>query len=621
MTTISNPKNSNPPYFAGSQYNPTTNNSGGSASTQSLVSQLTPYFLKFPSAQGQEFLSDVIVNGDLIVSDTNNQFVSNIDLNMKGNVLLDSSANYIQFGDGSRQYIAPPPDDINTVYNDISNTFIYPTIQTFQGSNATIPTTAPLRFSNVTSGEYGSLFVDPNPNNDLTIYSNQAGGGLTVSNPTNSFTINPTNVNTASFLNPIVSNASITAQSLGINTTGGDAYTVDSRAGFGLTIVNSTGNPAELTLSNGGPIAASITCTSGNLLDFNGASIALNGIGCQAISCTTLNTNANTITSGAINAGAITGSSLNTTGNITTASNGLGGTSVFNDTQCNFNAISCGGNVGAGSLTSTGAISGSQLTLSSGANTSILTTASDGLNINDPVVVAGSVSCQSISCSTLNSNGNTITSGAISCTGGIDMNNGGITELSSIQGNGASNITCNSSFLINPANALYASTITSANTNPIQMSGGAFLSTNPPSNSNDTTIATTSFVNTAICAIPSGALIQSGKVAGGWVNAIPNQGPNSAMYINGYFQMLTYTTITLPIPYGNTSYKAIACLSDLVNPPYEGGYTQWMGGVWHSTNINNTSQFTVYVFCSWRGSNSGIGNPLPSYNISWITYP
>jgi hypothetical protein len=602
MTTISNPKNSNPPYFSGAQYNPSTNNSGGSTSTQSLVTQLTPYFTKFPSVQGQLFMSDTIVNGDLIVSDTNNQFVSNIDLNMKGNVLLDSSANYIQFGDGSRQYVAPPPDDINTVYNDISNTFIYPTIQTFQGSNATLPTTAPLRFSNVTSGEYGSLFVDPNPNNDLTLYSNQSGGGLTIANSTNSFTINPTSTNVATFLNPIVSNASITGQSLGLNTTGADPYTIYSNTtpdNYGVVIANTTGADGNLTISNNGGISTTLTSTSTGL--------SINDV----VSCNGLTTNGYSITGGPITVSQLTLSSGANTSILTTASDGLN----INDPVVVAGSVSCS------SLTSTGAISGSQLTLSSGANTSILTTASDGLNINDPVVVAGGVSCQAISCSTLNCNGNTITSGAISCTGGIDMNNGGITELSSIQGNGASNITCNSSFLINPANALYASTITSANTNPIQMSGGAFLSTNPPSNSNDTTIATTSFVNTAIGAIPSGALIQSGEVAGGWVNAIPNQGPNSPMYINGYYQMLTYTTITLPIAYGDTTYKAIACLSDLNNPSYTSGGTQWMGGVWHSTSINNTSQFTVYVFCSWRGSNSGVGNSLPSYNISWITHP
>lgn len=220
MTTINNPKNNNPPYFPGAQYNPTINNSGGTASTQSLVNQLTPYFLKFPSAQGQEFLSDVIVNGDLIISDTNNQFVSNIDLSMKANILLDSSTNYIQFGDGTRQTTAPSPDDINTVYNDISNTFTSPTIQTFQGSNNSTTISAPLQFSNIDTGEFGGLFVDPNPNTDLTLYSNQNIGGLTVSNINGySFTVNPTIGNVANFKNPISSDFDISGASLNVNNT------------------------------------------------------------------------------------------------------------------------------------------------------------------------------------------------------------------------------------------------------------------------------------------------------------------------------------------------------------------------------------------------------------------
>jgi hypothetical protein len=649
MTTINNPKNSNPPYFPGAQYNPTTNNSGGSASTQSLVTQLTPYFLKFPGAQGQEFLSDVVVNGDLIVSDTNNQFVSNTNLKLSdSNLIFDNPISYIQFGDGTTQNTAPSPDDINTVYNDISNTFVSPNIQTFQGSNATLAHTGPLQFSNVDNGEFGAFSVNPNNQDDLTLYSNQPNGGFTIRNVDgNSFTMNPTTGNVCTFINPLKSTFGITGQNLAINTTGNDTYSIDSKSsqGFGLTIINSTGNNAELSLSNGGAGVASITCTGANALDFGGASLTTTGltttgsltltnglnttalttntngltvsdpinvaggVSCQEISCSTLNTNGNTITSGAINAGAISGSQLTLTNGgstslITTDSGGLNISDDLTVGSVNTSGLfSSNGGVSVGGLSKFASVSNLGATGQSAINAGLYI----GRNITNSnnefdIMAVNPTTTNGINIySTQNTNITSTTQPEISITN--------------------TRTTINADLYVNPANTLYVNTIIPANTGPIQMAGGTFLATNPASNSNDTTIATTSFVNTAIGAIPSGALIQSGKVAGSWVQSIPNQGPNSPMYINGYYQMLTYTTITLPIAYGNTNYTAVACLSDLNNPSYTSGGTQWMGGVWHSTNINNASQFTVYVFCSWRGSNSGVGNSLPSYNISWITHP
>jgi hypothetical protein len=134
-----------------------------------------------------------------------------------GNIAIGgvNGVNYIQYPDGTRQYTAPAGDDINTVYNDISNTFLNGTIQTFQGSNSTTNITAPFQFSNVSTGEFGSLFVDPSPTNDLTLYSNQSSNaGLTVRNPSYSFTVNPTSGNTASFINPVSSTYRITGNGL-----------------------------------------------------------------------------------------------------------------------------------------------------------------------------------------------------------------------------------------------------------------------------------------------------------------------------------------------------------------------------------------------------------------------
>jgi hypothetical protein len=127
MTAINIP--TNPPYFPGINYNPAINNAN--ASTQATVDNLKQYFLSYPAAQGREFLSDVVVNGDLIISDTNNQFVSNINMSISGSILMDNSANFIQFGDGTKQYTAN--NDVNSVQVNQDNTFLSPYIQTFQG--------------------------------------------------------------------------------------------------------------------------------------------------------------------------------------------------------------------------------------------------------------------------------------------------------------------------------------------------------------------------------------------------------------------------------------------------------------------------------------------------------
>lgn len=93
--------------------------------------------------------------------------------------------------------------------NGVNQSFVSPI--TFQGTNSSSGTSAPFIVSNTSSGEYFSLFVDPNPNYDMTLYSNQTtNSGLTVRNATNSFTINPVSNNTAFFANPISTNDILT---------------------------------------------------------------------------------------------------------------------------------------------------------------------------------------------------------------------------------------------------------------------------------------------------------------------------------------------------------------------------------------------------------------------------
>jgi microcystin-dependent protein len=161
--------------------------------------------------------------------------------------------------------------------NGTNQTFVSPI--TFQGSNVSIGTNAPLRINNINTAEYFSLFVDPNPNYDITIYSNQTtNSGLTVRNPNNSFTINPTTGNVATFLNPIATSSgnSITSASALI---GNSLQIVSSSAtvnGNQIATVNqipSLTNYAELSTPTlqtfTGPITFENTTLSDNVLPSN----------------------------------------------------------------------------------------------------------------------------------------------------------------------------------------------------------------------------------------------------------------------------------------------------------------------------------------------------------------
>jgi hypothetical protein len=384
-----------PPNFRGNTFNPVSYPS--TSNTGLTVQQGQAFFVSYPQAQGRVTLLDTNVTGTLRTSD--NIFLDNSGnyiqfpdgtrqstaiLDFSGyaftdvsNVFLDLNTfnanlaiggvfgvNYIEYPDGSRQYSAPT-DDVNTVYNDISNTFLSPTIQKFQGSNTTSSSTAPLQFTNVSTGEYGSLFVDPNPNNDLTLYSNQSGGGLTISNPTNSFTINPTTTNTASFLNPIVSNASITGQSLGLNTTGADAYTIYSNTSpvnYGLVIANTTGANGSLTVSNNGGTSTTLTSTSTGLsINDN---LLMNSKNINNV------VQLNGIAGGTLTLGTQSSSSVNITGGSLTAGNSLGINSA--NGSCVFNYYT------ANNLTMN--LNSSETLLIANAGTSIMTFSSTEIN-------------------------------------------------------------------------------------------------------------------------------------------------------------------------------------------------------------------------------------------------
>ena len=203
MTSVNPP---NPPNFNGINYNSsfwTTSQASGLT-----YNQIAKQFLKFPIAQGTETLFDTNIQGELTITGTGNG---------------------VTFPDDTKQTTAFI--EANYAQLNTDNVFLSPYQNTFQGSNLSGPTTGPIKISNVNSGEYGTLYVDPNPNTDLTLYSNQGNsGGLTVRNATNSYTINPATINGtnnwANFLNPINSSLGINAGYVNINGTSSSTLNV-----------------------------------------------------------------------------------------------------------------------------------------------------------------------------------------------------------------------------------------------------------------------------------------------------------------------------------------------------------------------------------------------------------
>ena len=84
---------------------------------------------------------------------------------------------------------------------------------TFNGDNTTVQNTGIIKFTNANTGSIGTLYQDASGGNDMTLWSSNTNGGLTVRNPSYSFTVNPTLGNVATFTNPIASAYSITGGS------------------------------------------------------------------------------------------------------------------------------------------------------------------------------------------------------------------------------------------------------------------------------------------------------------------------------------------------------------------------------------------------------------------------
>jgi hypothetical protein len=254
MAQYPKPSNNYPTFSQGTFTNPTT---GGLT-----IDEGKKYFLTFPTQQANstETMSTVLIQGTLGVAQTatfNNTTDTAIHsigdvildgaLNVDGvttlggdlditdsNIILDGVylTNYIQFPDGTKQYSADTGVSTYTVLNNQDNTYVAGFNQTFVGDIGSVGVNGPIVFTNTTStGGTGSIYVDPDNTTDITIYSAQStNAGLTVRNPTNSYTINPATINGtnnwANFLNPINSALGINAGYVNINGTSSSTLNV-----------------------------------------------------------------------------------------------------------------------------------------------------------------------------------------------------------------------------------------------------------------------------------------------------------------------------------------------------------------------------------------------------------
>lgn len=310
---------------------PTFNSPNFNTATQSLTyGDALKSFLAYPQAQGKEQLVDTDISGTL---------------NLYGDMNILGVGNYIQFPDLTQQSTAFV--EANYAQLNTDNTFLSPFTNTFQGTNASTGLTAPIVVSNSQTTNKASFYIDDANNLDFTLYSNQADGGMTIRNAGgNSFTVAPLAPNnTATFSNPIATSLGISAGTLTVSTSGTNPNTLSTGnfqgAGSNLQTSGKLVVGGTLTVYNNNPTTphwADITCPNLNLEISTGLAITTVGQTNQVVL----------------------------------------GTSVSGLTVDD-------------GIVATGAISGSQLTLSSGGNTSVLTTTASGLNVADPIVSTGQI--------------------------------------------------------------------------------------------------------------------------------------------------------------------------------------------------------------------------------------
>lgn len=236
------------------------------------------YFVTYPTSQpGTQTFSNVDVVG-ILTSDSTSEFKGDITANT--NIILDGTygTNYIQFPDGSQQFSASVGDGsafLNAGTSTTPQTFTgynrFNQQTKFGGNNTTTGTDGIVKVINSDTTYTGTFYQDAAGGNDLTLWSSNSFGGLTVRTPASSFTVNPGTINaianTANFINPVNCTYDISTQGVlkvydgttysnfsNIDQVGGN-LTI-SNAGIGGIIFNQAGatyNPI-LTIANAGAV-------------------------------------------------------------------------------------------------------------------------------------------------------------------------------------------------------------------------------------------------------------------------------------------------------------------------------------------------------------------------------
>jgi len=270
-----------PPANSNGGYNPDDWTNPNAPVDQQYLAQ---NYLQFPAAQGAETMGDVTVAGAFTAQNPASfsetaTFNNGINVALVGVTFPDTTtqttafieANYAQlntdntflspyiqkfasgvtFGDDTTQTTAFI--EANYAQLNTDNIFLAPYQNTFQQNNSTTATTAPIKITNTANSDNASLYIDPAPSVDLTLYSAQSSGGLTVRNPTASFTLNPVTITTgvvgARSLNPIDMNGKALYGLENVYTDANDLNLIDYAGDALLTLSNSTGSICYTGLS------------------------------------------------------------------------------------------------------------------------------------------------------------------------------------------------------------------------------------------------------------------------------------------------------------------------------------------------------------------------------------
>jgi hypothetical protein len=258
-----------------------------------------------------------------------------------------ASGNYIQFPDGTQQKTAPNTTSFASVNS--SNTFLsqvspsQPYQQIITGNNLSGNTNAPLVVKNIDTGEYCGFYIDPSTNYDVTLYSGQSSGGLTLRNVDgNSCSLTPSAPNnTAYFSNPLSCGTfpfdcgTLSASQLTLSSSGNSSILTTTATGLNVNDpIVSTGSftGTQLTLSSGGN--SSILTTTANGLsvndDISGTSLTTTGI-LTAGSLKILSPSNDTLTLQSLtNFGLLIADTAGTNGKLTLSNNG----SVYASMTC-----------------------------------------------------------------------------------------------------------------------------------------------------------------------------------------------------------------------------------------------------------------------------------------------